>query len=183
MPSEALASAVLTQAWQVAAVATVVAVAARLLGRGRPHLSLLLWTLVFVKCLTPPAWSSPLGLFSWLQLRVQSPVAVSPADGQAPTSGAFLATSAPRAIHADDLGVGDRRRAMAADVLLAVWIAGVVGTAGLALLGWRRAAGRSANRSSNATRNCVRRSRSWDDAWGWAARSTQSSATARWARP
>ncbi len=138
MIRESLTTAVLTQAWQIAAVALVVALATRLLGRHRPHLSLLLWTLVFVKCLTPPAWSSPLGLFSWLQLRVQDPVAASPGDGQASGYRAFRATSAPKATGAADVGVDGRRRVIAAEVLLAVWIAGIVGTAGLAFIGWRR---------------------------------------------
>ena len=138
MRSEALAGAVLTQAWQIAAVALCVALAARLLGRRRPHLSLLLWTLVFVKCLTPPLWSSPMGLFSWLQLRVQSPVAILPADGQTSAFETRGAMPVSRAVSADDFDFSGPRRTVAADVLLAVWIAGVAGTAGLALLGWRR---------------------------------------------
>ena len=56
--------------WQVTAVVLCVAVLVRLLGRTRPHLAYLLWLLVFVKCVTPPIWSCPTGVFSWINARV-----------------------------------------------------------------------------------------------------------------
>jgi bla regulator protein BlaR1 len=33
--------------------------------RQRPHLAHTLWMVVILKCLTPPLWSSPTGIFSW----------------------------------------------------------------------------------------------------------------------
>ena len=56
--------------------ALLVALVVRLAGRHRPHLAYLLWLLVVIKCLTPPLWSSPAGVFSWALLRVEAaPVA------------------------------------------------------------------------------------------------------------
>jgi len=65
-----------SQLWQVTVLALLVALVVRLAGRHRPHLTYLLWLLVVIKCLTPPLWSSPAGVFSWALLRVEAaPVA------------------------------------------------------------------------------------------------------------
>ena len=55
---------VVQQTWQVALLAGLVWFLTRSIGRERPHLSHMLWALVLVKCITPPIWSSPVGLFS-----------------------------------------------------------------------------------------------------------------------
>ena len=55
---------VVQQTWQVALLAGLVWFMTRTVGRERPHLSHMLWALVLVKCITPPIWSSPVGLFS-----------------------------------------------------------------------------------------------------------------------
>ncbi len=62
---------VVSQLWQVTVVALFVAVVVRLCCRQRPHLAYQLWMLVLIKCLTPPIWSSPVGLFSWAQVQVE----------------------------------------------------------------------------------------------------------------
>src|SRR5438132_854681 len=54
-----------TQIWQVTLVAGMVAAITKLLCSKRPHLAYVLWLVVLVKCLTPPLWSSPTGVFSW----------------------------------------------------------------------------------------------------------------------
>ena len=59
------------QLWQVSAMALVTALIVRTCCGRRPHLAYLLCGLVLVKSLTPPLWSSPIGLFSWLQSEVQ----------------------------------------------------------------------------------------------------------------
>ncbi len=43
------------QLWQVTVLAIAVGVIVRLAARRRPHLAYLLWMLVVVKCVTPPA--------------------------------------------------------------------------------------------------------------------------------
>lgn len=73
MSSESLIGVAWTQAWQIAVAALLVALASRWSSRSRPHLGLLLWTMVFVKCVIPPVWTSPIGVFSWAQLQVKSP--------------------------------------------------------------------------------------------------------------
>ena len=60
-----------SQLWQVTAVAVVVAVLVHAFGRRRPHLAYLLWLLVIIKCVTPPLWSSPTGVFSWARLETR----------------------------------------------------------------------------------------------------------------
>jgi bla regulator protein BlaR1 len=57
-----------SQLWQVTLLIVVVALLARMFCRNKPHLVYLLWMLVVLKCLTPPLWSSPTGLFSWMQV-------------------------------------------------------------------------------------------------------------------
>jgi beta-lactamase regulating signal transducer with metallopeptidase domain len=65
-----LAGSAWSQIWQVTVLLAIVAVATRLACHRRPHLAYVLWMLVVLKCLTPPVWSSPTGLFSWAQCRV-----------------------------------------------------------------------------------------------------------------
>lgn len=55
----------LTQAWQLTLVIAVVAILSRRIARKRPHLAVALWLIVLAKAITPPVWSSPLGIFSW----------------------------------------------------------------------------------------------------------------------
>lgn len=57
----------MAQLWQVTLLILVVAVLSRWLSRRRPHLSHLLWLVVLIKCVTPPVWASPGGVFCWLQ--------------------------------------------------------------------------------------------------------------------
>jgi beta-lactamase regulating signal transducer with metallopeptidase domain len=64
MNSISLVHMVVQQTWQVALLAGLVWFITRTVGRERPHLSHMLWALVLVKCVTPPIWSSPVGLFS-----------------------------------------------------------------------------------------------------------------------
>lgn len=77
---ERLAPWATSQLWQVTAVAVAVGVTVRLCCRRRPHLAYMLWMLVVIKCLTPPVWSSPTGVFSWVGARHVSPAAASSAD-------------------------------------------------------------------------------------------------------
>lgn len=55
----------LTQAWQLTLVILVVAMLSRRIARKRPHLAVALWLIVLAKAITPPVWSSPVGVFSW----------------------------------------------------------------------------------------------------------------------
>ena len=69
------------QAWQVTVLITAVAVLTRVAAANRPHLAYVLWMVVFIKCLTPPLWSSPSGVFCWLQppsIRAHTPLLMPP---------------------------------------------------------------------------------------------------------
>lgn len=54
------------QAWQLTTVVLVVWLTTRIVARNRPHLAYVLWLVVLLKAVTPPVWSSPTGIFSWL---------------------------------------------------------------------------------------------------------------------
>lgn len=56
-----------THVWQVTVLIAAVALLVRLVAANRPQLAFALWLVVFVKCITPPLWSSPAGAFCWLQ--------------------------------------------------------------------------------------------------------------------
>ncbi|WP_254510174.1 M56 family metallopeptidase [Anatilimnocola floriformis] len=55
------------QCWQVTLLVVLVGGLVWCFGRSRPNLASVLWLLVIVKCVTPPVWSSPSGIFCWLQ--------------------------------------------------------------------------------------------------------------------
>jgi len=56
-----------THILQITIVAGVVWLTTKSITRKHAHLSYVLWLVVLVKCVTPPIWSSPVGVFSWLQ--------------------------------------------------------------------------------------------------------------------
>ena len=156
--------------WQVTAVVLCVAVLVRLLGRTRPHLAYLLWLLVFVKCVTPPIWSCPTGVFSWINARVIAlPPRIDRDPGMSPASmsalsdiaaagareGADFQAGAPRV---EPAVLRTDRMDTAPVLLLAVWVGGVL----LFLivltrrtLCWRSALRRSTVASDNALNSLV----------------------------
>jgi|GEM_PF-2276030 len=127
-------------AWQVAAVAVLVAVVTAIFCRRRPHLAYLLWLLVLVKAITPPLWSSPTGAFSWAlaeRVRVVLPTAA-PLTPPAPSPLAieFNESTRPAQAPADPMPenppvVGAIPSAGSAltlnDALLIGWATGTVG--------------------------------------------------------
>jgi beta-lactamase regulating signal transducer with metallopeptidase domain len=64
---EASLNAAWTQLWQVTLLVLAVWLTVRYTARNRPHLASVLWLVVLIKSVTPPLWSSPSSLFSWLQ--------------------------------------------------------------------------------------------------------------------
>ena len=67
MADSQLMAGLVAQAWQITLLILAVAVLNCWLGKSRPHLAHALWVVVLVKCVTPPMWSSPSGVFCWLQ--------------------------------------------------------------------------------------------------------------------
>ena len=61
--SDSLLSVGFTQLWQLTSLIVVVGFLARTVFRNRPHVAMVLWLLVLVKCVTPPIVSAPFGLF------------------------------------------------------------------------------------------------------------------------
>jgi beta-lactamase regulating signal transducer with metallopeptidase domain len=140
LTSDALAQLAWVQFWQVTFVLVAVAAVAKWLGTRRGHLSYLLWMLVILKCLTPPLWSSPTGIFSWAQRRevhttaadTITPVAVTPSNRETPDASTNSAVGFAMEFEPD----GSRqvnelkpRPVRASSVLLMLWLAGVIVTA------------------------------------------------------
>ncbi len=63
MNNPALLSLAVTQLWQLTLLIVIAAIFARAFCRNRPHLAMMLWLLVLVKCVTPPVLAAPFGLF------------------------------------------------------------------------------------------------------------------------
>jgi beta-lactamase regulating signal transducer with metallopeptidase domain len=57
------------QCWQVTLLIAIAWLVVKIAGHNRPHFASVLWLLVLLKCVTPPIWSSPSGIFCWLQSR------------------------------------------------------------------------------------------------------------------
>ena len=73
-----MARIIWSQAWQVTVLILVVGILLRYVGRNHPHFAHALWVVVLIKAITPPLWSSPSGVFSWLQ----SPTSTEDVAGQ-----------------------------------------------------------------------------------------------------
>lgn len=148
LPTSEFFQAALAQVCQIAALALVVAFVVRRLCHGRPHLAYILWMLVIVKCLTPPIWSSPLGLFSLAQIDVRDDttgtlppaatelfgpsgdlptVPLVPADEYAVTGDATKSTAA-----------NDRLIDSAATLFGWIWLTGAISVFGVTIVGWTR---------------------------------------------
>ncbi len=71
MTSDRLFELLLAQTWQLGVLAAAVWGIVRICGRDRPHLAHCLWALVLLKCLVPPVWTSPVGLFCWINAQAK----------------------------------------------------------------------------------------------------------------
>ena len=56
-----------THFWQIVILIGLVWIICHAVARRRAHLAHLLWLVVILKCLTPPVWSSHLGIFCWMR--------------------------------------------------------------------------------------------------------------------
>src|SRR4051812_3996240 len=129
--------------------------------RRRPHVAYVVWIAVLVKAVTPPVWSSPVGLFSWAaatsvqsaatasapaealpnaraQPPMQSPGTVSTASVEQATERAVgQLSSAPISSRAQrpvsPLRSTDRRT-----IVLAIWLAGAMAAIAVPLAKLRR---------------------------------------------
>jgi beta-lactamase regulating signal transducer with metallopeptidase domain len=91
---DAINQLVWAQFWQVTIVIAGAGLIARLGCGRRPHLAYVLWLVVLAKCLTPPLWSSPTGIFSWTMPRIVVPADVASATSTPttlPTAGPLAA--------------------------------------------------------------------------------------------
>jgi beta-lactamase regulating signal transducer with metallopeptidase domain len=159
LPGNDLLTGFSSQLWQVTAVVLVVAAVTAAVGRRHPHMAYLLWLLVVVKCLTPPLWSSPLGLISLTPLctpllapeaagvaghgiqalgdsaATRSPAATAPAEPIAPHVSVRAEASSP-ANRFVATPVPRRLLPELPTILALVWGAGVVVCSAAVLIRW-----------------------------------------------
>ncbi len=154
IPSIDLVHLAWTQVWQVSLLILIVGGLSHKISRKRPHLAFVLWTLVIVKCLMPPIWSSPTGLFSWVQLENRDPAAVVapatpllvavpdsaapvPESTASPTTGPADATEGDTIAPSLSPGGGTVSFSLWAAILV-IWLTGATLLTGLAVVGWRQ---------------------------------------------
>lgn len=65
MDSLWIGSWLLLHVWQITLLFAVILVVTQGIGKRWPHLTLLLWCVFFIKCVTPPLIESPVGLLAW----------------------------------------------------------------------------------------------------------------------
>ncbi len=152
MTSDRVFAILLAQTWQVGLLAAGIWTLTRIAGRDRPHLAHCLWTLVILKCLMPPVWTSPVGLFCWINTLslqwIAKSTAISPALWVEPTtqsdvairiSGTSGVSASPsdtlRPIHAVALDSPQLtpKITQVKHLLLMVWCLGCVVSAGVAI--------------------------------------------------
>lgn len=136
------------QVWQIAVVVLFVQVMVFAFARRRPHLAYLLWMVVVVKCLTPPIWTSDLGLFSWATAERALPSeAVEPKVAPPVLADAMEFDDMPRtALSAsqaavDAPGAWEQSRLQTEWIpllLLGVWAAGACGVGCVVCRRWRQ---------------------------------------------
>jgi beta-lactamase regulating signal transducer with metallopeptidase domain len=141
----ALVAAAWSQLWQVTALILIVSAAIRTVGKARAHLSYVLWVLVILKCLTPPLWSSPTGLFGWLEIRMAAnpPVPVPvfhalPHDDHQALDNLPASVAGAEASGAATAPGASEALQFPAQAVLACWLSGAVICGGIAALRWRR---------------------------------------------
>ncbi len=144
-----------TQTWQLALLVLVVWIIVRGFARNRPYLAHLLWLIVLIKCVSPPVWSTPAGLFCWLQSG-NAARAVPPAPSETWTAGPSITMvpAASRVAETGDpaeVGLGKRARLVAPKisapvdlatisasrpqrVLVVVWLTGSLAIVGFSFL-------------------------------------------------
>jgi beta-lactamase regulating signal transducer with metallopeptidase domain len=75
----------LSQTIQLSILIAAVGIITKFSCKRRPHLAYVLWMLVLIKAITPPLWSSPMGLFSWAQAQTPSTALPTTAAEHLPT--------------------------------------------------------------------------------------------------
>ncbi|MCH5377787.1 MAG: M56 family metallopeptidase [Planctomycetes bacterium] len=150
------------QALQLTLLIAAIALAVRVTARRRPYLAHALWLVVLIKSVTPPLWSSPGGVFCWVETALPSweRSARSTVDPYLPQIGSDLNTHNPahaespdivvplhrvsgqtvgseRDIKALPLSPGDGSRSLASWFLIA-WLTGTGLTLAVATWRWLR---------------------------------------------
>lgn len=133
-----------TQIWQTTLVALGVGLVVRLCCRRRPHLAYMLWVVVILKCMAPPIWSSPTGIFSWTTASSAVTAASGPSsairavEAQPSRQAVASMSSLPSSPKREAASTPDmeflRPRRIVMQVILMIWLAGALACAGFLLL-------------------------------------------------
>lgn len=109
------------QCWQVSLLIVIVGIVNRMWLRNSPRWAYSLWLIVVAKCLVPPIWSSPLGIFSWCRLDL--------ANTEILGTGSFASRS--QSLFENTLG------STGALLVVGVWAVGVLVCLSVIALRWR----------------------------------------------
>lgn len=120
-----------SQLWQVTALIVVVGALGATVLRRRAHLMYVLWLIVFLKSLTLPVWTSPVGVFSWVQPVSSSSrdlhVSVSQSDAEVSEVVVSRETQSSESTMSSVPVISEQESALSvASVLFTVWAFGVV---------------------------------------------------------
>lgn len=114
-----------SQAIQIAVVIALIGAMSKLLKRW-PHIVYALWLVALAKCLTPPVWSSPTGLFSWAQAQgaaqISNEQVLPPANSMAGKSDAPTLPISESAI--SSVAINRPRRVDWSKLIVIIWLTG-----------------------------------------------------------
>lgn len=141
IPDSPLAAAACSQIWQVTALILIVRTFVAVFCKRRAHLAHVLWMLVIIKCLTPPLWSSPTSMFSWLRATAVTSHSETPtAEKLYPIQPSAMAMETRLSFAAGDVSRQSETPAEPAkinfQVVLICWLGGAVICGGLGLFYW-----------------------------------------------
>lgn len=128
MTADRTAHLLAVQTVQIAVVVSATLVVTTTLLRRRPHLAYAVWLAAVAKCLVPPVWSSPTGVFSWAAADRRTPAVVAPVPASGATNDRQRATPmAARAatpVSAADVARPEPGPVPWAAVVVGTWLAG-----------------------------------------------------------
>ncbi len=136
-------SLIIDQLWQVTAVILVIGLLTHFFFRRHSHLAYAMWLVILLKCIMPPIWSSPTGVFSWIGAETAT-IRSTETSRVLPAGNTALTSSLPAlSVNFDDIAEPSQftsappaRTITVRQVLCLVWFCGAAALAGV-LMGRR----------------------------------------------
>jgi beta-lactamase regulating signal transducer with metallopeptidase domain len=134
MNSQHLFDLATRQLVQLTALIVVTGLVVPLLARRRSHLAYVLWLAVLIKSLTPPLWSSPIGIFSFGGSDLHAPARNVVLDRISPPTVALPISEAGSAIQSRQISASDGYTL--AEMAIAAWAIGCAGFTLFIVIRW-----------------------------------------------